>query len=187
MRLLWTPVIAMALVCVGCDSTSDTGSRPPRTFHLRDVEITMERIQPGGSPSYTVSIMGDGSLSFVGLGYTDDPMVRSTVIDTNSVIALLGRFYRYGFFEMDDSYDQHPRLTRKGNAWGDTSTSSHERGVTTLSVRIAEYEKSVRVEDRDGPMTFLQLALRINRKLQAQGWVIPPEIPGWQEWYLTPR
>ena len=98
--------LAAAFVLTGCRSAgSTTPADEPSAVRMADVAITIERTPCFGTcPVYTLSLTGEGVVTFNGVRFTRVTGQAMDTVPVDSVAALLGEIRKNGYFSMKDSY-----------------------------------------------------------------------------------
>lgn len=79
---------------------------PPTLADAQDLRIELSRsVCFGACPDYTVTITGDGRVTFDGQDYTRVKGTATTQIGASEIQALLAEIQKVGFFELADAYD----------------------------------------------------------------------------------
>jgi len=89
-----------------------------------------------GCPAYSISIAGNGAVTYEGISSVKTRGKRSFTISVEQVNQLLADFERINFFELKDKY------TEKRLPNGAVNTIDHSNG-TTITLKIGNKSKSV--------------------------------------------
>ncbi len=154
-----TTIGAAMIVVFALAGASATASDAP-------IEITLERTACFGScPVYTVTIAGDGSVSYEGRWYVGVTGKQGAHIDPAAVRALVHGFEAIDFFSLRDSYRSVE------NADGSV-TEVTDLPTTFVSLRLGDRVK--RVEDYfGGPKALRDLEDRIDEVAGTRKWIEP--------------
>ena len=131
----------------------------PRALDLSDVIITLERTMCFGKcPVYTLTIYGDGTVSYEGKKHVAVMGSQMASIGERKVNQLIDEFMRINYFSLQNSYTK--------------------RGMTDMpsaitSIRIGGREKTVRhyYGDRTAPPELKQRESRIDEIVGSARWV----------------
>lgn len=99
-----------------------------------------------GCPNYTISLTGDGVLTFDGGDFALAHGVRQSYVDRAVADALFDAFVQSEFIDMEGNYP----------------SPGTEKMTVSLTVQIGSYTKSVFSEDRYGPALRLELERRMD-------------------------
>jgi hypothetical protein len=109
-KSLMAGALLVPLLLLGCGNFAEHPNSTPGQAdreRLEDVCIELDRGPCYGScPSYSVTIEGNGRVTFVGRDYVSEVGRRETQISEDSVRDLLRAFEDARFFELEDSYWQ---------------------------------------------------------------------------------
>lgn len=103
-----TLVLILGLVVlVGCSSTKNEANKTDKILEdISDVRITLQRTPCYGTcPVYTVTITGNGDVSFIGTKFVYKEGEMRKKISVDSVRTLVNLFRSNEFFSLKDTYD----------------------------------------------------------------------------------
>ncbi len=127
----------------------------PSPDELKDLHITLNRTMCFGScPDYTLTITGDGKVSFEGRHSTRVTGTATTTIDQSKLVELVKEFRRADFFNLQDNY--HADVT----------------DAASQAVTIQLGGKTKRVENyAAGPQRLYLLQDRIDQIVNSDQWI----------------
>lgn len=96
-------------------------------------------------PNYSITLTGDGELTYVGTAHTHAPGMLTTSVDAATVNDLMRDFLQSEFPDMENIYP----------------APGTDRMIVTLSIEMDGFSKSVMSEERYGP----QMRLVLERKM----------------------
>ena len=98
-------VLAAILLIAGCRSAGSTPADDTAAVRMEDVLITIERTPCFGTcPVYTLSLTGEGVVTFNGVRFTRTTGQAMDTVPADSVAALLREIQGAGYFSMKDNY-----------------------------------------------------------------------------------
>ncbi len=128
------------------------------------IEITLERTACFGTcPVYTVTISGDGTVSYDGRQFVGVTGTQRAHVDPAVVRALVDDFKAIGFFELRDAY-------REVENPDGTTTSVTDLPTIRVSLRIGDRSKEV-VDYFGAPKPLRDLERRIDAIAGTAKWV----------------
>lgn len=157
MKLLLTMLpakICFAVVCMALTAFAFSGfvcgqdQRRANEIEALDVTISMKRDgfpcgylpvngkDLSGCPAYTISIAGDGTVTYEGVASVKTRGKRRFAISVRQVERLLADFERIKFFDLQERY------TEKRMPDGTVATIDHSNG-TTITLRVGDKTKNV--------------------------------------------
>jgi len=118
---------------------------PPE--NLTDVEITLERTACYGTcPIYTISISGDGSVTYRGEQFVKTIGVQKYNISAGDVEELVALIYQKSFFSLRDRYE----------------IGATDMPTVITTVRVGDQIKSVENYGRAGPAQLHEIEQKID-------------------------
>ena len=118
---------------------------PPE--NLTDVEITLERTACYGTcPIYTISISGDGSVTYRGEQFVKTIGVQKYNISSGDVEELVALIYQKSFFSLRDRYE----------------IGATDMPTVITTVRVGDQIKSVENYGRAGPAQLHEIEQKID-------------------------
>jgi len=99
----------LVTLLLGCRGGNGPSSSPSLAEHEPQEEVCIELDRSecfGSCPSYSVTIEGNGRVTFVGRNYVSEVGRREAQISREAVRDLLRAFEAVRFFELEDSYRQ---------------------------------------------------------------------------------
>ena len=118
---------------------------PPE--NLTDVEITLERTACYGTcPIYTISISGDGSVTYRGEQFVKTIGVQKYNISSGDVEDLVALIYQKSFFSLRDRYE----------------IGATDMPTVIITVRVGDQIKSVENYGRAGPAQLHEIEQKID-------------------------
>jgi hypothetical protein len=146
MKKLWLVVTILILsVCfAGCSRT-----QTPQPSDIKDVVITLERtVCFGICPDYTLTIYGDGTITYVGRQFVRTQGTRTITISEEKIRQLLSEFQRVDYFSLDDSYEEFmatdmPSAITSLKVNGKTKAVRHYHGDFSAPEQLTELEDRI--------------------------------------------
>ena len=132
------------------------------------VSISLERtVCFGTCPSYIVTLLADGSVTFEGREHVKTKGVATKKIDASKLIPIFKKLEEIHFWELEDSY------RTKKNADGSITSISD---LPTKNVTVKTATKTKKVEDYFGtPAGMNELELLIDEVAGVNEWVGDPK------------
>jgi hypothetical protein len=153
--------LALAVVCVSllalAARAEPSGASVPGLLQPEQRVVKLRRYCDD-CPNYTITLTGDGLLTFEGSDYATYPGKRVFLLDDVTVNAVFDDFVLSDYLEMDNSY-----------------TAPGENKMTcSLTLQIGGFTKSVYSEDRYGPTLRQKLETRLDNLPEMRalsGWI----------------
>jgi hypothetical protein len=128
------------------------------------VEITLERTQCFGTcPAYSLRILGDGTVEYIGREYVRIKGTASSRISAAAVQGLIEAANRARFFDLADKYDHI--VSPDGSVM-----SVSDLPTTTTTIRIGDRHKKV-VDYVGAPPALVALEREIDRVAHTVRWI----------------
>lgn len=148
-------LLALALLASACVARTGEQANQIRESDLETVVITLERSACfGPCPIYTLSIQGDGTVTYDGKRFVKVEGRRTYKIPKSDVKKLVEQFYKIGYFSLKDEY------TQVENPDG-TVTVVTDLPTHTTSIAIGGRKKRV-VNYFGGPESLRELENKID-------------------------
>ena len=146
MKRLWLVVIILisSISFAGCSR-----SQTPQPDNIKDVVITLERtICFGTCPDYTLTIQGDGTVTYEGRMFVRVEGTRTAIISEDKIRQLLSEFQRIDYFSLNDSYEEFgatdmPSAITSLTINGKTKTVRHYHGDFSAPEQLTELEDRI--------------------------------------------
>ena len=146
MKKLWLVVTILILsVCFnGCSRT-----QTPQPSDTKDVVITLERtVCFGACPDYTLTIYGDGTVTYEGRHFVRIEGTRTITISEEKIKQLLSEFQRVDYFSLDDNYEEFmatdmPSAITSLKINGKMKTVRHYHGDFSAPEQLTELEDRI--------------------------------------------
>jgi hypothetical protein len=143
--------LALAACWTGADAPPPPAApnRPPPPVAPIDLDISLERTACFGScPSYTVTISGEGVVTWHGVANVRELGMRRAKLARGYIEALANAIDRARFFDLDESGNDPGTCTQNGNL---TSCSFSVRTCSDTSHAIVVVRRGGRVHRIDDP------------------------------------
>lgn len=146
MKKLWLVVtmLILSVFCAGCYRT-----QTPQPSDIEDVIITLDRtVCFGTCPDYTLTIQGDGTVTYEGRMFVRIEGIRTTTISEEKIRQLISEFQRVDYFSFDDSYEDFgatdmPSAITSLTINGITKTVRHYHGDFSAPEQLTEVENKI--------------------------------------------
>ena len=143
-RWLVVTMLILSVCCAGCSRT-----QTPQLGDIEDIVITLERtVCFGACPDYTLTIHGDGTVTYEGRQFVRTQGTRTITISEEKIRQLLSEFQRVDYFSLDDSYEEFmatdmPSAITSLKANGKTKTVRHYHGDFSAPEKLTELEDRI--------------------------------------------
>jgi hypothetical protein len=146
MKKLWllATILILSISLAGCSKT-----QTPQPSDIKNVVITLERtVCFGACPEYTLTIWGDGTVTYEGRRFVKIEGTRTITINEEKIRQLLSEFQRVDYFSLDDSYEEFgatdmPSAITSLTINGKTKTVRHYHGDFTAPEQLTELEDRI--------------------------------------------
>lgn len=159
MRHTVTYIVLAFAVCSSALCLTSLAAEPS------DTVITLERTTCYGTcPSYTLSILKDGTVNYIGREYVRVKGTAQWKVDPAVVDSLVREFIKIDYFSLDDRY------TRIKNADGTFSEATGDSPTTITSVNFSGKHKEI-VNNEGAPTKLRDLERAIDEAVNSKKWV----------------
>lgn len=146
MKKLWlvVTILILSISLVACSR-----SQTPQPSDIKDVVITLERtVCFGACPDYTLTIRGDGTVTYEGRRFVKIEGTRTITISEEKIRQLLSEFQRVDYFSLDDSYEEFmatdmPSAITSLKVNSETKTVRHYHGDFSAPEQLTELEDRI--------------------------------------------
>ena len=146
MKNLWpvAAIIVLAISLAGC-----ARSQTPQPSDIKDVVITLERtVCFGACPDYTLTIQGDGTVTYEGRQFVRIEGTRTATISEAKISQLLSEFEKVDYFSLNNSYEKleatdMPSAITSLTINGKTKTVRHYHGDFSAPEKLTELENKI--------------------------------------------
>ena len=146
MNKLWlvVTILILSISFAGCSR-----SQTPQPSDIKNIVMTLERtVCFGACPDYTLTIKGDGSVTYEGRQFVKIEGIRTTTISEEKIRQLLSEFQRIDYFSLNDSYEEFgatdmPSAITSLTINGKTKTVRHYHGDFTAPEQLTELEDRI--------------------------------------------
>ncbi|MFC2024287.1 DUF6438 domain-containing protein [Chloroflexota bacterium] len=146
MKKIWlvVTILILSVSFAGCSRT-----QTPQPSDIKDVVITLERtVCFGACPEYTLTILGDGTVTYEGRRFVKIEGTITTTISEEKISQLLSEFERVDYFALNDSYEDFgatdmPSAITSLTINDVTKTVRHYHGDFTAPEQLTELENRI--------------------------------------------
>lgn len=175
-----TGALLVTLLLLGCNGVDGPRSSPSLAEHepLEDVCIELDRSECFGScPSYSVTIEGNGRVTFVGRNYVSEMGRHEAQVSREAVRDLLRAFEAVRFFELENSYRQRVTCLSLETITlyvGQRAKRIHNYGLRRRSAGMGDDIMDLQVQE-----SLFALADSIDAAARTELWIkTPHELAG---------
>ena len=134
------------------------------------VEITLERtVCFGTCPAYTVTIQGDGTVTYEGRQFVRVIGTQTWKIDPATVAALAAEMQQAGYFDLQDSYEA--RVTDNPTTWTSLTVGQRTKRIKDYVAgppKLKEIEK--KIDDVSGAKGYVSVNGKAIADMRKTGW-----------------
>jgi hypothetical protein len=151
MKKLFALLGLLAVLLAGCGNgiTRATLPAPTPTVRYPDLLVTLERTMCfGRCPVYSLTIYGDGRVSFDGQQFVAATGVHTSTLAPEQIQALVDAFATADYFNLDGSYTSHdwtdaPSSRTSITLNGKTKHISHYHGDNCAPQQLSDLENAI--------------------------------------------
>jgi hypothetical protein len=167
----------MTAVSMGAALAAQPAPPAPRRGPIppNEVSIALERtVCYGTCPAYTVTIAGDGRITYQGKRFVAVVGPREDRVAMEKVAALLNEFLKARFFDARDVYDETEEIKLVDGAYVPMTLDITDVPSAVLTLKLGSRQKRV-VLRFNYPVELRELAARVDELAQTTRWIKAPK------------
>ena len=165
-------LLVLSLPVISSLSWGAQNCGPPPMWNLDEFELSLTRDECYGEcPSYTVTVNGDGHVTYRGRTYVAVTGERTDQVDNETVRTLVERVYESRFFDCSGDYNVEFGNDGVVVAFRPPRTLPTDVPSVALQVTIGDFEKKEWYAPTEQDDVFWKLARAIDDLLDTKRWV----------------